>query len=108
MAYRHPDREALDELDGHDERVRRILAVVDEEEATLARRGRLARGAALTLVGGASLAFLVVLAATVGWQVFLFVGLFGVIVAVAAHLAKSIPPRDESDAPPPPPPMPGL
>lgn len=108
MAYRQSDREALDELDGHEERIRRILATVDREEAALARRGRIRSGAALAVVGGASLAFLVALATVVGWEVFLFAALFGAFVSVAAYLAKKIPPRDDSDGPPPPPPMAGL
>ena len=105
MAYRQPDREALDELDGHEERVRRILATVDEEEAVLARRGRILQGAALVMAGGLGLSFLVALAAVVGWQVFLFAALFGAIVMTAAYLAKKIPPREEFDGPPAPPPF---
>jgi hypothetical protein len=101
MAYRQPDREALDELDGHEERVRRILATVDREEAALARRGRALRLLGLAVVGGASLAFLIALSTVVGWQVFLFAALFGAIVGVAAYLAKKIPPREDSGGPPP-------
>ncbi|HHH30101.1 MAG TPA: hypothetical protein ENK57_17395 [Polyangiaceae bacterium] len=108
MAYRQPDREALDELDGHEERVRRILATVDQEEAALARRGRILRGAVLTIVSGASLAFIVALGTVVGWEVFLFASFFGAFVMGAAHLAKKIPPREDSDGPPAPPPVAGL
>jgi hypothetical protein len=100
MAYRQPDREALEELDGHQDRVAAILARADAEEARLTRRSRGLRWAALGLAGAAGVGFLAVVASQVGWPVFLFAGIFAFIVIGAAVMAKDVPPREGGGGPP--------
>ena len=55
VSYRQPDTAALEERDGHEERVAAILATIDAEEGLAERRRGRLRVAGVVVVGAALL-----------------------------------------------------
>ncbi|MEZ4437544.1 MAG: hypothetical protein R3B72_00520 [Polyangiaceae bacterium] len=100
MSYRQPDTAALEERDGHEERVAAILATIDAEEGLAERRRGRLRVAGVVVVGAALLGpILLVLGLAGGWTALLLPVIFGVLFGIIGHLGRQIPPRPE-DAPP--------
>jgi len=86
VTYRQPDRDALDELDGHADRVRQILDRVDAAQVAERRRRRWLVRLAVAVGGVGAAAF--VWALRSAWPVFVFVAAVAVFAIGGAFIGS--------------------